>query len=244
MAATEDVETPLHGTDAQESRLRSAQQRVQLDGTSGFRVFFLIGVTVWQGLVLRRHSVSIQALILTGQHEKMNSSCENIFWVLSWAFFLSLVMVLLNAALGAISLVPQLNLVRGLVNAGKSLASIFEVSIAIWGIVVIAFKVRENDTLQCPELYACAWWCFVGFVLLPLVITGISCFFLAGFATGAAAAAQEAGARSSGFASAATYGSSGADPQPQVPTAVQPFAGQPHRLGPEPQPQQQPGSSE
>mmetsp|Transcript_22877 Transcript_22877/g.72442 ORF Transcript_22877/g.72442 Transcript_22877/m.72442 type:complete len:209 (+) Transcript_22877:83-709(+) len=183
---------------------------------------------IWQGSVLLKYTPGPKAMVLTGKHVQLNNSCESMFVVLSWSLFLSIVVAILNLTLALMSLIPCLVVLRDLVKVWMRLTGVFEAMVAIWGVTVISFQVREPETHACRDLYACAWWCFVGFLLLPAIVLLVSCLFLAGFATGAAAA-REAGAARPTPQPTGTYGSNGTVHHPSG--NVQPFSGQPHRLG-------------
>eukprot|EP00416_Gambierdiscus_australes_P025459 CAMPEP_0171066838 /NCGR_PEP_ID=MMETSP0766_2-20121228/7649_1 /TAXON_ID=439317 /ORGANISM="Gambierdiscus australes, Strain CAWD 149" /LENGTH=306 /DNA_ID=CAMNT_0011523029 /DNA_START=29 /DNA_END=949 /DNA_ORIENTATION=- len=242
MASSPDVETPLRQQAAESfETANSFEVSAQGDaGTSGVRVFFLVAILAWQAWALGQHAPSLSALLVSGDHDYLNASCANVFWALQWSFRLSLIMLLLNLALGAINLLSCLDGLRDLVKLGKFCTGCGEVFIAISGIVVINFKVQLNEAHACPELYHCAWWCFIGFVFLPVLVVCISCFFLAGYATGTADAQAAADAPDGSWwtflrpstGGPPTYGAAPPGQQDRHP-GLQVFAGQPHRLGEE-----------
>jgi len=161
------------------------QAAVSHSGSSGVTLFLLF-VTVWQAVVLSRHSVSFPWSILTGAHEpNMTPSCDKLFWVTNWSLFLSIFMIMSDCALMFAVHTRGMEGCLEAVKMGEAVANFVKMIIAVCGIFVVAFQVRSEETANCRELYSCAWWCFVGFLLVPCLVCGL---FIAGVRTGLAGA--------------------------------------------------------
>jgi len=189
---------------------------------------FLALVMVWQAVVLSHHSASFPGSIFTGEHNSgMTPSCEMLFWVTNWSLFLSIFMIAMD---GVLLVVGRSRGIEGsvvqAVKFGEGVANTLKFIIAVIGIWVVAFKVKSEETLGCAELYSCAWWCFVGFLLIPCLICGL---FIAGVRAGHAAARDSLPmAEDTLLNQGPSYGTVAQPAQP--PSGVEPFAGQGHRL--------------
>mmetsp|Transcript_11172 Transcript_11172/g.29784 ORF Transcript_11172/g.29784 Transcript_11172/m.29784 type:complete len:277 (-) Transcript_11172:62-892(-) len=188
---------------------------------------FLAMVMVWQAVALSHHSSSFPGSIFTGEHKSgMTPSCEMLFWVTNWSLFLSIFMIAMDGVLLIAGRTRGIEGCLQVVKLGEGVAHTLKIFIAVMGIWVVAFKVKSEETVGCAELYSCAWWCFVGFLLIPCLICGL---FIAGVRAGHAAARDSLPtAEGALLARGPSYGTV---PQPAQPApGVEPFAGQGHRL--------------
>lgn len=188
---------------------------------------FLVLVMVWQAVVLSHHSTSFPGSIFTGEHKSgMTPSCEMLFWVTNWSLFLSLFMIAIDGVLLVAGRARGIEGCLQAVKLGEGVAHMMKLVIAVMGIWVVAFRVKSEETLGCAELYSCAWWCFLGFLLIPCIICGI---FIVGVRAGHAAARDSLPMAEDALLSGGpSYGTVAQPAQP--PSGVEPFAGQGHRL--------------
>ncbi|CAK0829309.1 unnamed protein product [Prorocentrum cordatum] len=129
---------------------------------------FLAMVMVWQAVALSHHSSSFPGSIFTGEHKSgMTPSCEMLFWVTNWSLFLSIFMIAMDGVLLIAGRTRGIEGCLQVVKLGEGVAHTLKIFIAVMGIWVVAFKVKSEETVGCAELYSCAWWCFVGFLLIP-----------------------------------------------------------------------------
>lgn len=210
----------------------SSQQASSSSRSSSFTCLVLL-VMIWQAIVLSKYATSFPGSIFTGEHKSMTKSCANLFWVTNWSLFLTVFMIFIDGALAVVGRVPEIEEAFpgcvGLVKIGEGVTFIMKFAIAVIGIWVVAFEVKTDEVDSCSDLYSCAWWCFVGLLLLPCCIW---CVFMAGAAAGHAAAQdrREDAAAAAILTQAPSYGTSEQAGQPVQPQVVQPFSGQGHKL--------------
>lgn len=261
MSAAADLETPLQqdATDIRHDPFfhappQDAAPHERSDGpeprgssSNGFSTLVMLIIITWQGCMVSKYGMSFPGTILTGEHKPLNSSCTNLFWITDWSLFLSLFMVVLDGVLTTIAVAPRLKErfagCVSLAKFGEGFTGLMKTWIAIAGIVVILFRVDPKETHECRDLYQCAWWCFVGVLLVPVAMF---CCFMAVVGTASTVAqavdADGAGLIDTGAGAGigaplgghrASYGT-GLIAQPQGPRmsehTVQPFSGKGNKL--------------
>lgn len=100
----------------------------------------------------------------------MNASCEHLFDVMLWSLFATCAIIVFEAVTFVFAMLPPYyECCAGLVLSGECIAGLGRQAIAIWGLVVV-LTVDRSDVSVCRDLYACAWWCFVGFLVLGIAL--------------------------------------------------------------------------
>lgn len=200
-------------------------------GCSHTSAFVLI-IMVWQAIVLRKHSKSFPGSIFSGEHNALSAPCEKLYWVLNWSLFLSIFMIALDVSIFCVAKLPGLSdALPGclhLVKFGEAVGNFLKLFVGLVGFWVVAVQVKSSQVGDCSELYSCAWWCFLGFLLLPCLV----CVFLVGVHAGASAAHQGAYPNTPSDSLLVQGPSYGTTAHPAQPAALPPFSGQGHKLGP------------
>lgn len=135
-------------------------------------------VLVWQYYTLSGYSAGWPSSLWTGlTSTPLNSSCEDLFWVMHWCAFLTTMILPLEVFILLTDLVPnrsQICLPCLILSAPLACVLVMvRIVLAFWGFWTVFFATLD-EAAQCPELYFCAWWSYQGLLVL-LLLLGCCC---------------------------------------------------------------------
>jgi len=142
-------------------------------------VILSLVIIVWMMTMVTHYGTSFPSSLWTGRHLEMNASCSSLFNVVHWSAFFTLCIVVLEASMVAVLLVPEMRLLCApcLVCCGclDLIGCVGKLVVSIWGLIVVLFMVQRSECSECHDLHLCAWCCFVGLLLMQLVFLCCNC---------------------------------------------------------------------
>eukprot|EP00928_Gymnodinium_smaydae_P077862 TRINITY_DN61371_c0_g1_i1.p1 TRINITY_DN61371_c0_g1~~TRINITY_DN61371_c0_g1_i1.p1 ORF type:complete len:206 (-),score=29.40 TRINITY_DN61371_c0_g1_i1:98-715(-) len=146
------------------------EDRTQSYAKSAILLLNLIGswcVAGYQACVLNSVSKDFPRSLFTRQHVHLNGSCTTMFEVTnaSLALFVIIIIVDLIAMCGENACILSV----------EFFANLTKCILGIIGVFAVLFRVDVDEVKECLHLYNCAWWSFVGIILISFCF---SCFFL------------------------------------------------------------------
>eukprot|EP00933_Yihiella_yeosuensis_P031102 TRINITY_DN2463_c0_g1_i1.p1 TRINITY_DN2463_c0_g1~~TRINITY_DN2463_c0_g1_i1.p1 ORF type:complete len:287 (-),score=31.44 TRINITY_DN2463_c0_g1_i1:118-885(-) len=202
---------------------------------SGSNSLLILIIASWQAVLISKYSKTFPHSILTGEHTQLNKSCSDLFWATDYSLLIAVFLILIDGTFVLVAFNPgledKLDGCIGLVRFFETVAGLLKLYVSIMGIFVI-MGAKGSEIGDCYDLYYCAWWCFVGLLLLNALMGCCMIIFLAGLHLGRASAGAEG--VSVNAAAPPMYGAVTGQPgQPQA-EVVTPFTGHGHRLGDDP----------
>mmetsp|Transcript_43417 Transcript_43417/g.100673 ORF Transcript_43417/g.100673 Transcript_43417/m.100673 type:complete len:184 (-) Transcript_43417:52-603(-) len=146
----------------------------------------------WQALTVSYHSKSFPSTLWTGEtNEVLNEACARVFFVMRWTvlltFFIIVAKLFIALMQGIQACLPCMTILAIM----DIIAEIAKQLFFFWGLYVVLTTDEKQVQAQCPDLWTCAWWSFLGFLLLSLVFA--CCFVCCAVPAMAAKAGQEGG---------------------------------------------------
>eukprot|EP00930_Biecheleria_cincta_P005488 TRINITY_DN106418_c0_g1_i1.p1 TRINITY_DN106418_c0_g1~~TRINITY_DN106418_c0_g1_i1.p1 ORF type:complete len:252 (-),score=39.33 TRINITY_DN106418_c0_g1_i1:108-863(-) len=230
-----DTEQPFSAAHAQAETTETGSPRRTSGTLRGLVIFIGVIVAMWQSALVARYSKTFPSSLVTGEHVPLSSaSCTELLWVTRTSACVLIFMILVDVTLTLLSITPSMERKMenciSLVQLLDAIGGMVKLYITIVGILAIA-AVSRDEVDHCPDLYYCAWWCFVGLYLVSMALGCCLLVFVAGLAAGTITGHQAARESLPLHMGPAAYGTTSTQPQAQRPDAtVQPFMGQGHRL--------------
>jgi len=138
-----------------------------------------IVATVWKNTMVTHYGTSFPSSLWTGKHVEMNASCRNMFRVVHWSAFFTLLCTVMELSMLVVLLVPKIRVlcVPCLVSCRclDFIAWVCKLVLSVWGLIVVLFMVTQSECSTCHDLHLCAWWCYLGLFLMQLIFGCCQC---------------------------------------------------------------------
>jgi len=135
-------------------------------------------IIIWQCSVMHSYAAQWPAAIINGHHVGgLSDSCSKLFEVMHWTIFIhilhgvgALTLFILAVVAKDFPSVNKLCCPSICISYGIEIGCSIAVLVAnIWGLVVL-IQVGGNTTSACNDMYNCAWWTYLGFLLVSLAV--------------------------------------------------------------------------
>mmetsp|Transcript_43474 Transcript_43474/g.135240 ORF Transcript_43474/g.135240 Transcript_43474/m.135240 type:complete len:183 (+) Transcript_43474:89-637(+) len=139
-------------------------------------LIFSIVVVVWQANVVGRYMREFPSSLWTGTtRHPLNRSCSALFFVMHWTVFLTFFVAVIEAlmlCMRSVCCVPCL----GACAVVDFIAQVSKAAFLVWGFVTILSVDGHQPVVgACNDLWVCAWWTYLGFLLASLAVGCFCC---------------------------------------------------------------------
>jgi len=131
-------------------------------------------VVCWQAVTVSYHSKSFPSALWTGEtNEVLNPACARVFFVMRWNVMLACFIITAKAIIAATQDIQACLPFTKILTIMDVIAELAKWGCNMWGLYVVLTTDEKQVQGQCPDLWICAWWSFLGFLLIILV--GVCC---------------------------------------------------------------------
>mmetsp|Transcript_95205 Transcript_95205/g.193695 ORF Transcript_95205/g.193695 Transcript_95205/m.193695 type:complete len:197 (-) Transcript_95205:113-703(-) len=132
-------------------------------------------VVIWQAIVVHRYSQHWPSSLWTGKSffVDLTPSCRRIFFVMHWTVLLTAFVLIAEVFMLFVEVTRLMNCCAPCMWCCRVIdfaGGVAKVCFAIWGIAEILHLNVSSAETNCSDLYDCAWWTYLGILLVSLGI--------------------------------------------------------------------------
>lgn len=159
-------------------------------GGNWFTMCFIVALIMWQSGAIREYAApgNWPAAIWNGQHiDGLDGSCSKLFSLMRATVYVSIIALVLHILFYVLASAPGLwscgsSLAAGLIVV-ESMVPFAKFVLLIYGLLTLV-QVGGNTTGACPNMYNVAWWTYLGFFLVFVILSLVCCCCCGGILSG------------------------------------------------------------